>query len=335
MRPLIPLPHLTALPDPTKKLRFLENVRRVLRERRRSPRTEKAYVYWIRRFIIANDRRHPKDLSDVEVRRFVSSLAVDEGLSASTQNQALAALRFMYEHVISVPMGDTEGIEAARASRHVPVVLSERELRLLFRELDDVPRLAALVMYGSGLRLVECVSLRIKDIDFDRREIIVRSGKGGKDRRMPLADACAAPLRKHLSARRDQHRQDVRLGIRTTNIPDALSRKYPNAEIDWSWQYVFSATRTTVDANGTRRRHHYHESAVQRALHEAVIRADVPKRATCHSLRHSFATHLLERGGDIRTVQTLLGHSDIRTTMIYTHVLNRGGLGVRSPADAL
>jgi integron integrase len=329
------MPHLTAPVDPTKRLRFLEIVRRAMRERRFSRRTEEAYVHWIRRFIIANGRRHPKDLGADDVRRFLSSLAVEAHVAASTQNQALAALTFLYERVIGVSLDGVDGLVPARRSEHVPVVLSEREMRAILRRLATPVRLPVLVMYGSGLRLMECLALRVKDVDFDRHEIVVRGGKGDKDRRTPLASTCAALLRQHLKARASRHRNDLKLGVRTTNISPSLALKYSRAETDWAWQYVFAATRTFVDAGGVRRRHHMHETVVQRAFRDAVAAAGVTKRATCHSLRHSFATHLLESGADIRTVQTLLGHTDLRTTMKYTHVLNRGGLGVRSPADSL
>jgi integron integrase len=332
---LIPLAHLTAPPNADRRLRLIEVVRRALRECRYSRRTEEAYVAWIRKYVIHHGRRHPRELGEPEVRAFLSGLAVEDGVAASTQNQALAALRFLYERVLERPLSRIEGIEPAHHSRHVPVVLSASELRAVLSRLGDPARLCAAVMYGSGLRLLECVSLRVKDIDIERREIVVRDGKGAKDRRTPLADRCVVPLGRLINAEEKRFRVDTRAGIRTTGISAALSRKYPNAEMEFRWRYVFSATRVFSDTDGVRRRHHFHESAIQRAFKNAVMAAGITKRATCHSLRHSFATHLLESGSDIRTVQELLGHSDLRTTMIYTHVLNRGGLGVRSPADAL
>lgn len=339
MRPLIPLPHLTGPSNPERRFRFMEIVRRRLRERRYSPRTEEAYVYWIRRYIIYHERRHPRDMAEEEVRRFLSALAVEEHVAASTQNQALAALTFLYDAVLDCPLTRIEGIQPARGSRHVPVVLSPGEIRAMLTILDEPVRDCVGLMYGSGLRLHECLTLRVKDVDFDRHEIVVRSGKGragGKDRRVPLADFSADPLRARLhNDFADRYKRDQRHGIRTTGLSPALRRKYPNADTEWRWQYVFPAVRTFRDAEGVWRRHHFHESAVQRAFKNALDRAEITKRATCHSLRHSFATHLLESGADIRTVQELLGHSDLRTTMIYTHVLNRGGLGVRSPADRL
>ena len=335
MLPLVPQSHLDAAPDPTKSLTLMEIVRRVSRERRYSARTEEAYVHWIRRFVLFHGRRHPKDLGPEHVRDFLSALAVESGVSASTQNQALAAIVFLYDGVLRQALPRIEGIAPAKRPRRVPVVLSQNEVRAILRRLEAPLSLCAQLMYGGGLRLAECVSLRIKDVDIDRREITVRSGKGGKDRRAPLPESCVNQLRRHLETRRQDAARDKRVGVRTTGIPSSLLRKYPGADSDWRWQYVFAAARTFADTTRTRRRHHLHESVLQRAFKAAVDDAGVPKRASCHSLRHSFATHLLESGSDIRTVQELLGHSDVRTTMIYTHVLNRGALGVRSPADNL
>jgi integron integrase len=333
--PRIPLPHLTASPDPARRYRLMEIVRRKLRELRYSHRTEQAYVYWIRRFIIVNDRRHPRELAEAEVRAFLSSLAVNAGVAASTQNQALAALTFLYERVLERPLTRIEGIAPAKQSRRVPTVLSHREIRLVLARLDEPVRTAVALMYGGGLRLLECLRLRVKDIDIDRREVIVRSGKGNKDRRAPLAESCLVAVRRVLRDREGLFRRDARARVAATELDVSLLRKYPGADREWPWQHVFAATRTMVDGAGVRRRHHLHETVVQRAFRDAVREARLGKRPTCHSLRHSFATHLLERGADIRTVQELLGHTDIRTTMIYTHVLNGGRLGVRSPADDL
>ena len=313
----------------------MEVVRRALRERRYSARTEEAYVHWIRRFIVANARQHPSELGPEEVRRFLSNLAVEERVSVSTQNQALSALTFLYAHVVRRPLAPIDGITPARRSRYVPVVLSLREVRAILGRLEEPHRLCASLMYGSGLRVLECMSLRIKDVDIDRREIVVRGGKGGKDRRTPLARSCVVPVRAQLKRAATRAANDRRAGIETSGIDDSLRRKYPDVALDWRWQYLFAATRTHATADGRRQRHHLHESVVQRAFRRAVSDAGIVKRATCHSLRHSFATHLLESGSDIRTVQELLGHTDVRTTMIYLHVLNRGGLGVRSPGDDL
>jgi len=330
----IPLPHLTAPPDAERRFRFMEIVRRSLRERRYRRRTEAAYVYWIRRFIVFHGRRHPRELGEVDVQRFLVALTVEQELSGSTQNQALAALVFLYDHVLKRPLRPI-AIPAARPSRHVPVVLSEREVRMVLEALAEPYRLCAMLMYGSGLRLLECLSLRVKDLDLDRREIIVWGGKGDKDRRTPLAETCMAPIERQFERERRRFDGDTRRDIRVSGISPALLRKYPGADRQWRWRYLFGARRTFVGDDGVRRRHHLHESMMQRSLQRAVAKADIAKRATCHTFRHSFATHLLEHGSDIRTVQELLGHSDVRTTMIYTHVLNRGGLGVRSPIDRL
>ena len=335
MHPPIPLSHLTAAPDPSKQYRLMEIVRRRLRERRYSRRTEAAYVQWIRRYVLFNDRRHPSDLAEADVERFLSNLATEHSVAASTQNQALAALTFLYDRVLARPLTRLDGMTPARRSPRVPVVLSEGEIRAVLRGMSGAPRMCAGIMYGSGLRLLECMRLRVKDLDFDRREIVVRGGKGGKDRRTPLAESGIPELRRHLKERREEFTHDVRTKTGTTEVSPALRRKYPSIDQDWRWQYVFAAKRGFVDVNGHRRRHHLHETVVQRAFRDAVATAGLTKRATCHSLRHSFATHLLEGGADIRTVQELLGHSDLRVTAIYTHVLNRGGLGVRSPADRL
>jgi integron integrase len=333
--PRIPSLHLTAAPDPERRFRFMEIVRRTLREQRYSRRTEEAYVHWIRRYIVFNDRKHPRDLTEDDVTAFLSALVLKDQVAAATQNQALAALKFLYDRVLDRPLGPLQAPTRSRRQARVPVVLSQREVRAVIAELSEPVALCASLMYGSGLRVRECVMLRVKDIDIDRREIVVRGGKGNKDRRTPLAEVCVRPLRQLLDRGLERFRKDDRAGVRTTDISPALLRKYPNADREWRWAYVFSAARTFRDEAGVLRRHHYHESAVQRSFANAVRAANLTKRVTCHSLRHSFATHLLEGGADIRTVQTLLGHTDVRTTMIYTHVLNRGGLGVRSPADAL
>jgi integron integrase len=335
MLPLVPQSHLDAPPDATKRLRLMEIVRRALRERRYSMKTQRAYVDWIRRFIEFHGRRHPKDLGAEQVRDFLSSLATEAGVSASTQNQALAALLFLYDRALRQALPRIDGIAPARRSRRVPVVLSQAELRSILARLDGPIRLCVQLMYGGGLRVRECMTLRIKDVDLDRREIVVRGGKGGKDRRTALPDSCLVALRRQIERRRREIATDIRVGALTTGISGSLLRKSPKIDADWRWHYVFAAARTVRDSSGTRRRHHLHETAVQRAFKAAVDAAGIPKRASCHTLRHSFATHLLESGADIRTVQELLGHTDVRTTMIYTHVLNRGALGVRSPADNL
>ena len=333
--PLIPITQLEAKPDASRRFRLLEMVRSRLRERRYSRRTESAYVFWVKRYVLFHDRRHPRDLDGTAVAAFLSHLAREEQVSASTQNQALAALTFLYAAVLRAPLARVEGIVPARRSRHVPVVLSQREVRALLHRLTQPARLCAALMYGSGLRVTECVTLRVKDVDLDRREIVVRAGKGGKDRRTPLAESCVVSLTRRLRDLERRYRLDRRAHIITGGLDAALLRKYPGAQSEWRWWYLFDSARISRDADGTLRRHHMHESMVQRSVRAAAADAGIAKRVSCHSLRHSFATHLLESGADIRTVQELLGHSDVRTTMIYTHVLNRGGLGVRSPADSL
>jgi integron integrase len=304
-------------------------------ERRYSPRTVEAYLFWIRRYILFHDRRHPRDLGEAEVGRYLSHLATDGGVAASTQNQALAALTFLYDAVLRQPLSRLEGVAPAHRPRRLPVVLSQREVRALIAHLPSRLRLCAMLMYGSGLRISECLSLRVKDVDLDRREVVVRGGKGDKDRRTPLAERCVAPVRRWLDEQRSLHRVDERNAVGVTGLGDALERKYPGPAREWVWRHLFPASRTFRDAGGVRRRHHLHASPLQRAIKDAAHAAGIDKRVTSHILRHSFATHLLESGSDIRTVQELLGHTDVRTTMIYTHVLNKGGLGVTSPADRL
>ena len=283
-----------------------------------SPRTEVAYVRWIRRFIRFHGNRHPAELGPQEVAAFLSSLAA----SASTQNQALAALLFLYRVVLRQAIGWIGGIARAQRPRRMPCVLTLAEVRAVLRHMRGVERLVAGLLYGSGLRLLEALSLRVKDVDLQRCEIMVRRGKGQKDRITILAEAQRLPLARHLAALRDRFdKEGGRVGL-----PDALRKKYPNAEREWAWQWVFP---------GRGGRYHLHPTAVQRAFHAAVRASGITKPASCHTLRHSFATHLLESGYDIRTVQELLGHRDVRTTMMYTHVLNRGRLAVRSPGDAL
>jgi len=335
MLPRIPDTHLDERDPTNRPLRLMAKVRTLLRERRYSPRTEEAYTHWIVRFIRYHDRRHPKDMGVPEVRRFLSALTLDEGVAASTQNVALAALRFLYERVLQIPLPLIDSVAPSGRPRRLPVVLAEDEIREILKRLKDPARLCASLMYGSGLRILECVSLRVKDIDTIRHEIVVRGGKGNKDRRVPLAAVCVAPFEAQLRRITPTFRQDCRFQVQTTEITPALRKKYPKVDSDWGWYYVFPAARTFFDAARVRRRHHLHETVVQRAFRMAVVWAGIAKHATCHTLRHSFATHLLESGADIRTVQELLGHTDLRTTMIYTHVLKRGGLGVRSPADRL
>lgn len=331
----IPRLELDAGPDPARPLRLMEVVRRRMREERLSRRTQEAYVYWIRRFIRFHDRRHPKHLCEKDVAAFLSSLVVEGGVAPSTQNQALAALRFLYDKVLRRSLGRLTGIVTSGAQRRMPVVLSDAEVRALLRALEEPARLCAELMYGSGLRVSECMELRVKDVDLERREITVRDGKGGKDRRTPLAERSRERVARQLKLAYQRFRLDERRGIRTSGLAEALMRKLPNADREFIWQYVFASSRTYVDAAGVRRRHHLDETVLQRAVREAARKARLTKRVTCHALRHSFATHLLESGADIRTVQELLGHVNVKTTMIYTHVFRGGWLGVRSPADRL
>ena len=334
--PTIPMAHLSKGDDQPAKFRLLQQVRHAVRTRGYSVRTEKAYVDWARRFILFHSCRHPVTMGDAEIREFLTHLAVNDRVAPATQNQALAAILFLFKQVLRKPIGFVEGIVRSKTSRKLPVVLSQAEVTRILEKLAGTSRLCAILMYGSGLRVLETVSLRVKDLDFVRAEITVRAGKGDKDRRVPLPQSVIGALQKQLRKVEKQFALDLRAGLRGAALPGALSTKYPNADRELTWQYIFPAQRVYTEAKtGVRRRHHYHESAVQRAFATAVREARVTKRATCHSLRHSFATHLLENGTDIRTIQELLGHTDLRTTMIYTHVLNRGAMGVRSPADRL
>jgi integron integrase len=306
-----------------------------MRTRHLSRRTEEAYVFWIRRYVLFHGRRHPATLGKDEVTQFLSSLAVERRVSASTQNQALSALLFLYGRVLEVELPWLDDIVRAKRPVHVPTVLSRAEVAAVLSHLTGSRWIMAALLYGAGLRLLECLRLRAKDVDFGRNEIVVRDGKGGRDRRTVLPAAVRGALADHLQSMRRQHEADLARGAGWVELPHALARKYPNAGRAWAWQWVFPATRHyRHPETGQRRRHHLHESALQRDVRSAMLRADITKPAGCHTFRHTFATHLLEDGYDIRTVQELLGHRDVRTTMVYTHVLNRGGLGVRSPIDA-
>ncbi len=317
--------------------RLLDVVRTRLRVRHCSRRTEEAYCGWIRRFVRFHGRRHPRELGSPEVEAFLSHLAVADGVSASTQNQALAALLFLYRRVLEIELADVAHVVRARMPERLPVVLSREEVRALLEHMEGTYRLIATLLYGSGLRLLEALELRVKDLDFARHQLIVRRGKGQKDRATLLARSAEAELKSHLGRVRRLHERDLLRGVGAVALPDALVRKLGESSAkDWSWQWLFPATSHYADRDtGQRRRHHPHESAVQRAVREAALRAGIPKRVTCHALCHSFATHLLEGGADIRTGQELLGHRELRTTMIYTHVLDRGPFGTPSPADRL
>lgn len=315
---------------------FLNEVIRAIRVRHYSIRTEKTYVGWIRRFILFHDKRHPGEMGAIEVGEFLSHLAVTRNVSASTQNQALNALVFLYKAVLDRPIGELHGVVRAKKPQRVPVVLSRDEIAEVLRYLDGIHWLAACLLYGSGLRLMECIRLRVKDLDFNHRAIYVRDGKGGKDRVVTLPDALITPLQRHLESVKNIYEKDLADGYGKVWLPHALARKYPNAPAEWGWQYVFPASRRSIDpSSGIVRRHHFDESSIQRAVKIAVRKAGIEKPASCHTLRHSFATHLLERGMDIRTVQEQLGHKDVRTTQIYTHILQRGGNAVISPLQSV
>jgi integron integrase len=318
------------------KPKLLDQVREAIRTRHYSGKTEKAYVHWIKRFIFFHNKRHPMEMAEAEIGQFLSSLAMDGHVSASTQNQAFNAILFLYDQVLGKKIGLIDGVVRARRPQRLPVVLTKDEVKEIINHMSGVPRLMVILLYGAGLRLMECCRLRVKDIDFYQNEILVRAGKGNKDRHTPLPTTVRDPLIEHLRTVKSQHEADLKASLGRVSLPNALDRKYPNAGKEWGWQWVFPATSHFVDRiTGERRRHHLHESVLQRAFREARLKAGVFKHAGCHTLRHSFATHLLENGYDIRTVQELLGHNDVSTTMIYTHVLNRGGQGVRSPADGL
>lgn len=314
--------------------RLLEQVRDRIRTRHYSLRTEETYLRWVRDFILFHGKRHPKEMGAAEVRDYLTHLAVSRRVSASTQNQALSALLFLYREVLEIKLDWIGGAVRAKKSTRLPVVFTRDEARAVIFRLDGSRWLMASLLYGAGLRLMECVRLRVKDVDFARNQITVRDGKGGKDRVTVLPRALAGPLVRHLERVKALHERDLSEGFGAASLPFALVRKYPNAEREREWQYVFPSARRTVDPrSGRELRHHVTEMGLQRAVKGAVRAAGINKPASCHPFRHSFATHLLEDGYDIRTVQELLGHTDVKTTMIYTHVLNRGGRGVRSPID--
>jgi integron integrase len=314
--------------------RLLDQVRDKIRTLHYSRRTGKTYTHWIRKFINFHNNRHPKDMGAREIERFLTYLATHRNVSPSTQNQAFSALLFLYKQVLKIDLDRIQDVRRAKRTPNLPVVLTRQETRKVLNQLPGNQRLICALMYGSGLRLLECLRLRIKDIDFERREITVRQGKGGKERRTVLSDGLVRSLQSHLRKVRNRHEQDRKLNQGYVELPMALARKFPRASTSWLWQWVFPATRTYLhQETGERRRHHYHESALQRAVPIAALEAGITKRVTCHTFRHCFATHLLEDGYDIRTVQELLGHSDVSTTMIYTHVLNKGPNAVQSPLD--
>lgn len=329
-----PAPELAAPAPPP---RLLDQLRERIRVRHYALRTERLYVGWVRRYILFHGKRHPRDMGAPELEAFLSHLALERGVSSATQNQAKAALLFLYKEVLgATDLPWLTEVAAAKASRRLPVVLTQREARELLMQLHGAHWLAASLLYGSGLRLLECLRLRVKDVEFERRELVVRQGKGSKDRVTVLPENLLLPLRNQLAQARTLHERDLAAGRGAVWLPDALAVKFPRAARAWGWQWVFPSRSLSVDPrSGTERRHHLAEQGLQRAVSLAARRAGIDKPCSPHVLRHSFATHMLQAGYDIRTVQELLGHADVKTTMIYTHVLNRGGRGVLSPLDAL
>ena len=322
------------MPPSTKQPRLLDQMRHAMRVRHYSIRTENTYVHWAKRFILFHNKRHPVDMAEKEVNAFLSYLAVNRKVSASTQTQALSALVFLYKHVIGRELGQLENLVRAKRRRSLPVVFTRNEVEAVLGRLKGTNWIMGNLLYGSGLRLMECLRLRVKDLDFDAMQLTVRSGKGSKDRVTLLPEILVGPLKSHLSKVRNLHLKDKREGFGRVYLPFALERKYPKAAKEWKWQYVFPAAKRSIDPRSkVERRHHIGADTLQRAVKKAIFAARIHKHASCHTLRHSFATHLLEDGYDIRTIQELMGHSNVNTTMVYTHVLSKGVMGVKSPAD--
>ncbi|MCP5097770.1 MAG: integron integrase [Chloroflexi bacterium] len=320
-----------------KKPKLLVQVRDAIRLKNYSYRTEKSYVRWVRRFILYHKKRHPKEMGRNEVEAFLKHLAVEGNVAASTQNQALSALLFLYNVVLRQPLADVDVTWAKKPVR-LPIVLTREEVSAVMEYLNNIPLLVVQLLYGAGLRLTEGLRLRVQDVDFGQNMLVVRDGKGQKDRTTTLPNAVVCMLSAHLNEVKKKHHQDLQQGYGHAPLPNALARKYPNAEKEWQWQFVFPSHMLSKNPRGdgeTLYRYHLHESTIQRAVRKAAKNAEIDKRVTPHVFRHSFATHLLEAGYDIRTIQELLGHKDVKTTMIYTHVANRGVLGVRSPLDEL
>lgn len=319
-----------------KSLKLMDQVRSAIRTKHYSRRTEEAYVNWIKKFILFHKKRHPAEMGEKEISEFLSHLAVKGNVAASTQNQALCAVVFLYKQILNRVIGEFEDLVWAKRPQKLPEVFTPDEVDRVLNCLNDVYRLIGILMYGTGLRLIECLRLRVKDIDFTYKKITVREGKGDKDRVTMLPELSISAIQKHLEKVKEQHDKDLKEGFGTVYMPYALAKKYPNANREWGWQYVFPASQLSIDPrSGVKQRHHFDESAVQKAVKQAIRSAGIIKHASCHTFRHSFATHLLEAGYDIRTVQELLGHEDVNTTMIYTHVLNKGAISVSSPADFL
>ena len=320
----------------SKPQRLLDRVRGAIRRLHYSRRTEETYIHWIKRFIYFSGRRHPAEMGEAEVTAFLNHLASERNVAAATQNQALSALLFLYKQVLGLPLDWLDQLDRVVKPARMPTVLTPGEVQRLLATMRGTKWLMASLLYGSGLRLRECLRLRVKDVDFEYRQIMVRDGKGAKDRVTMLPASLVEPLREQLARARKLHERDLAEGCGDVELPDALQRKYPKAAYEWGWKFVFpSHKRSTDPATGVIRRHHVYENFLVRGVKEAARVAGIAKHVSCHTLRHSFATHLLESGYDIRTVQELLGHSDVSTTMIYTHVLNKGGKGVRSPLDRL
>jgi len=313
--------------------KLLDQVREAIRVKHYARNTEQAYVYWIKKYILFYNKRHPKEMGTGEVQAFLTHLALEEHISASTQNQALSALLFLYRNVLSQELGLVDSVRA-KPSQHVPTVLSRAEVQAVLHEMSGIHLLMARLLYGSGMRLMECIRLRVKDLDFEYRQIVVRDAKGAHDRYTLLPASLVEPLQDHLIQVKRTHAEDLSKGYGAVYLPFALAEKYPNANREWIWQYVFPSHSLSPDEqDGVIRRFHMSETGLQKAVKAAVQKAGIPKKVGCHTFRHCFATHLLEAGYDIRTVQELLGHKDVKTTMIYTHVLNRGPKAVRSPLD--
>jgi integron integrase len=318
------------------KQKLLDQVRDAVRVRHLSYRTEQAYVDWIRKFILFHSKRHPNEMDETYVSEFLTYLAVKKKVAASTQNQALSAILFLYRDVLKKELGWLNDVERAKKPARLPVVFSKQEVKDILLRLEGAKWLMTNLLYGSGLRLMECVRLRVKDLDFDYEQIVVRDGKGQKDRVTVLPASLKEHLKRHLEKVKALHEADLKAGFGRVYLPFALKRKYPNADREWAWQYIFPSSKRSKDPRaGITGRHHIAETVLQRAVKAAIRFARITKHGSCHTFRHSFATHLLEDGYDIRTVQELLGHKDVSTTMIYTHVLNKGGKAVRSPLDTI
>ncbi len=312
---------------------MLDQMKNVMRIKHYSLKTEKSYVQWVRRYILFHNKQHPGEMGALDVQKFLSYLAVEQHVSASTQNQALNALVFLYKHVLKKELGSIDAIRARRP-KHLPVVLTVEETQMVLSQLSGVKQLMAKLLYGSGLRLMECLRLRVKDVDISAKQIMVRDGKGFKDRVTVLAENVVPVLNEHLIRVKALHKDFLCRGYGEVELPYALARKYPNAKYEWSWQYVFPAKNVSIDLRSkVRRRHHIHESSLQKAVKNAVRLSGISKNVRCHTFRHCFATHLLETGVDIHTVQELLGHSNVSTTMIYTHVMKKPGIDIKSPLD--